>query len=1112
MRKSVLFAGIAVLALTSVGAEQRFVRLVLDTSFAEPRGAMDGFVFAKGGHVPGRGFTIPVRGTSDLDVIRAGALRIVGQVGVADGARGSLEFSLTAEGRTLWTSGRLTADDQFRSFDVPLEDAPLFTLSTRGGADGAWCDLQVVMGPESDGEEPKATYRESRFADGPEWENPLRFREGTLPASATLNLSGDRTVSLDGTWKIHWTSDFAALPEGYEKPDYDVSSWKEISVPGCLETQGFGTPIYKNDGYWWQADPPFVSGEPPKTFLAYRERNGFGSYRRMFTLPDGWRARRTHLRFDGFGSAIYVWVNGRRIGYAEDGRQGASFDITDAVKDGDNTLAVRTVRLTDGSYLEDQDFWRLSGIYRSVWLESRPAVRASDVAIVTSRATEIEPYVGGRWKCSVATETTGACNVSLSLSDASGREVAQASGTNAVLAVAAPRLWSAESPYLYNLKVTLGASSGEVLETLLFRVGFREVEMKGGRICVNGQPILFKGVNRHEIDPECGYTVSFHRMLEDILLMKRYNINAVRTSHYPNDPAFYDLCDEYGIYVMDEANVESNGFGASAVDTYMYNPTIHPRAYGTKGSFARSPLIDPRFRASALARVTGMVRRDHNHPSVVIWSHGNENNVKSDFFRVCRDEVKAIDPTRVFSCSDDPRVADFQPRYYPAPERLAAYPKDAARSLLAIEYSHAMGNSSGDLSETWDIIRAHSMLQGGFIWDMIDQGLYKSSKFEVESGKFEERKYFAYGGDFGDSPNDDNFNCNGLFLADRRPTPQAEEAKYAHRDVVVTALDAPAGRFRVFNDAFFTGLEKYEVRWEYAENGTVKGTGSLGRLTVAPQSSTEVALPPQGRKRDCLQTWTFEFRLAEDAPWSKKGFLCAREQTALLPEGLVDIPAAGELRLPDFATFRPSFFRAPTDNDRGWNMATVCGLWRMYDGADALKVTPRQDGADIALRLDVRGKDLPAIPRVGFTFRLPKDFVRARWLGRGPGESYADRKASATFGLWTLPFEEFFFPYVEPQESGTRSDVLAVRFETADGRGFTVRSARPFSFSVSPYTVDELMARKHPCELVASDDWIVHIDGVQMGLGGRDSWGAKPRSRFMVSPEEPHSFDFTLGR
>ena len=1090
------------LAIVASGAETRLVRAVLDTSFAEPRSAMEGGVFVKNGHAPGRGYTVPVRGPSDWDVIRAGARRLLGQVGVADGAAGTLEFQLSDGDRVLWTSGALSADDPLLDFDVDVAHAGIVTLSTRGAAAGAWVDLQALMGPPEDGEAPMATYRAHRFESRPPWENPLRFREGTLPQTASLTLPGDRTFSLDGTWKLHWTPDEGALPDGYERPDFDVSGWRDIRVPGCLETQGFGTPIYKNDGWWWQADPPFVSGVPPKTFLAYRERNGFGSYRRTFRLPVGWRSRRTHLRFEGFGSAIFVWLNGKRIGYAEDGRQGASFDVTDALADGENVLAVRTVRLTDGSYLEDQDFWRLSGLFRSVVLQSRPVAHASDVRIVTARADAGQPYAGGTWTCGVTVETTGACDVRLVLADAQGNVVARAQGTNAQLRVPLPRLWSAEDPYLYTLSVELRAPSGDVLERLPFRVGFREVALLGGRICVNGQPVLFKGVNRHEIDPDEGYFVTRERMVEDIRLMKRHNINAVRTSHYPNDPAFYDLCDEYGLYVLDEANLESNGFGASAVDTFLYNPTIHPRAYGTKGSFARSPLVDPRFRESALARVTGMVRRDRNHPSVVIWSHGNENNVKSDFFRACREAVYALDATRVFSCSDDHRASDYIPGYYPQLEHLRDSAPDAAKTLLLVEYSHAMGNSSGDLAETWNAMRANPSIQGGFIWDFVDQGLRRCGP----NGAF-----FAYGGDFGDTPNDDNFNCNGIFQADRTPSPQAAEVKYAHRDVLVTAEDAPAGRFRLFNDAFFVNLDRYEMIWEYAENGVVKETGGPRREALAPRTALSVQLPPRPRKAGALQTWTFVFRLAEATPWAPKGFECAREQVALLPEALVELPPSGPLLLPDFKTFRPSFFRAPTDNDRGWNMAAACRFWRTFDDPATLKVTRRGKGAHVALSLDARGKGLPVVPRVGFSFRLPRTFVRARWLGRGPGESYSDRKASATYGLWSLPFDKFFFPYVEPQESGTRTDVLAVRFETADGRGFSVRAARPFSFSVSPYTIDELMARKHPCELRNCGEWIVHVDGAQMGLGGRNSWGARPRREYLISPEDVHAFTFEIG-
>ncbi|MBP5320815.1 MAG: NPCBM/NEW2 domain-containing protein, partial [Kiritimatiellae bacterium] len=965
----------------------------LDTSFAIPETALqrEGITIAGQTFPEGVTFT----GPAGWDLITAGATRFSGKVGIADGSAGKLAFTLAGDGKTLWESGEMKAGDPPKPFDVKLDGVGLLSLTTQGdaAAKGGWAETHWELGA---GAWPMATYRREAFAGRPEWENPLVYRVGTEPSRATMMVyptaksarkSKDRSdspffLSLDGAWTFAWSPNPESRPQAFHQPDFDTADWKTIEVPNSVEVLGYGTPLYKNIGYYFKVDPPFVTREPPKEFVTYRERNGVSSFRRTFTLPESWRERQIHLRFDGFASAMYLWINGQKVGYAEDGRQGASFDVTPFVKPGENLVAVETYRLCDGSYMEDQDFWRLSGITRPVYLWSTPKLHLEDFFVKTS-VLPGEPF-DGQWNLRVegtlSIPAAATLEAELYPFSFSGGRVARGKaipvqrveagteepGKPAIaldLTVQSPALWSAEKPNLYRLILTLRDERGKIVEAIPQTVGFRQIERKNSQILVNGQPILIKGVNRHEMDPDHGYAVPYERMIEDILIMKRNNINAVRTCHYANDPRWFDLCDRYGLYVMGEANLETHGLGN-----------------------ARNPVIDPNFRAAALDREIGMVERDKNHPCIIFWSLGNENNVHSDFFAEAFNLIRGRDPTRMIQNQrNGPK--DLIDSMYARVSAITEYGKrtDTKVPFIMCEYSHAMGNSSGNLADYWNAIYTYPNLQGGFIWDFVDQALRKPIP-AAQAKRGGPETFWAYGGDYGDQPNDDNFNCNGLIQPDRRPSPQMEEVRYCYQNAAVTATDITRAQFTIKNRAFFTNLKEYLCTWTYEEDGEVIAKGSLGKLDIPPQGEKEIALPlsmvrrPGALVRVC--TWNFTFQTTRATEWAEKGYPIARDQIVVPAEAAMPTVTGKAMSGPiemkeeasvitvttsryeltiDKATgaitaltangrsflqapLALNFWRAPTDNDRGNNMAGRLGRWKDAAAKHTVtRITPRRE-------------------------------------------------------------------------------------------------------------------------------------------------------------------------
>ncbi|MFA7174294.1 MAG: glycoside hydrolase family 2 TIM barrel-domain containing protein [Kiritimatiellia bacterium] len=1123
---------------------------------------------------------------SDLCFLRGAAARLQGAAGVVDTSPGGAMFKIYGDTNVLWASGGVAMGATPRSFDLDLKGFALVRLVVEGDADtvGCWLDTAFVF--KGNGVKPQAVYNPATYESLTEWENPRVFRVGTEPSTATMMIydsvrqarkaksreSSPWFMSLDGSWKFDWVEHPEKRKRDFCQNWYSAERWDEINVPGCVELQGYGTPLYKNIGYYFKVDPPYVMGEPDKKYTTFKERNAVSSYRRSFVLPKAWIGRRVYLRFDGFASAMYVWVNGQRVGYAEDGRQGATFDITSCLIQGENLLAAAVYRISDGSYMEDQGFWRLSGLYRPIYLWAVPQSHIKDYFVCTLPVATND--YAGRWNLKVTAEIQGAesdmsVEAELYPHNFKGGRIARDAASllnervELNIGVDAPRLWSAEGPNLYKLILTLKDKRGRVVESIPQKVGFRAVELVNSQILVNGQAVFFKGVNRHEMDPDYGYAVPYASMVEDVRLMKRLNINAVRCSHYPNDPRWYDLCDEYGLYVIDEANLETHGLAGNV----------------------RNPVIDPAFRAAALDRELGMVERDKNHPSIVMWSLGNENNVDSDFFEQAYNLIRARDPGRmILNQGNGP--ADIEDQMYMPVAALEAYGQDPSKTVPAIlcEYSHAMGNSSGNVYDYWEVINRYANLQGAFVWDFVDQGLRQPIP-PVNLRHGEPDYFWAYGGDFGDYPNDGNLCCNGLIQADRRVTPQAAEVRYCYQCAFVEPIDLRKGRFLVKNAFFFTNLKEYECLWRYEEDGKIISRGSLGGLDLLPRCQLEVTLPVDLIRLGVVQPrvagWKFDFVLRRECAWAPKGFSVSSDQVLFPLEAPasgrtgVSVPGAtleerGDMIVATGANYtaivskvngaliswqvdgveqlmtplEPEFWRAPTDNDRGSQMPQRHGCW---EGAAAervvrdalLKDTP--DGSQqiqisfalpsagqssgslnytfyadglikVALELTTEGRDLSSVPRVGMKMQISPALDQVTWLGRGPGESYSDRKQSAFFGLYTLPAGELFFPYVKPQETGNRTDTFWVTFTDRQGAGIRVAGAPKINFSVLPYTVQELARPKHPWQLNPCGNWAIQIDYGQMGLAGENSWGARPWPEHQLPAGKTYRCEFTLSK
>ncbi|NLT74488.1 MAG: DUF4981 domain-containing protein [Chloroflexi bacterium] len=1001
-----------------------------------------------------------------------------------------------------------------------------------------------------------------------DWENPRVTGINRQPmhvtsmAYPTLDLAVQGVAenspwvrSLNGEWRFHWSPTPEDAPEAFYLPDVDDSTWDLIAVPSNWQMQGHGYPQYVNVQY------PFPPDEVPNV---PHDTNEVGSYRTSFELDDSWVGRRVMIVFGGVEAAFYLWLNGECVGYSQDSRLPAEFDLTPYLRQGSNTLAARVYRWSDGTYLEDQDHWRLAGIYRDVYLCALPHLHVRDYTV---RTPLVAGYSDGRLEIDAdllnAGEHGAQVQLKAHLYDNRGVEVipelaasvtwlepGQESHVQLTALVKSPDRWTAETPNLYRLVLELCDVVGDLIETQSTLVGFRTVELRDGHLLINGTSVLLLGVNRHDHDPLQGKAVSREAMLADIQLMKQHNINAVRTSHYPNDPYWLDLCDRYGLYVIDEANLET---------------------HGVWDKLSR----DPEWQHAFLERVTRMVERDKNHASVICWSLGNESGHGPNH-EAMANWVHQNDPTRFVhyeSAGREPYV-DVVSTMYPTVERIiemATVPDDP-RPVMMCEYAHAMGNSCGNLREYVDAIRATDRLIGGFIWDWIDQGLAKAD----EQGRI----FYAYGGDFGDVPNDRNFCINGLIGPDRAPHPALIEYQYLIQPVVVQAVDLEAGQIRITNRYDFASLAGLDITWTLEEDGVSIQSGSLAPLDIEPGESQEVRLDLT--RPDLVpgaEYWlNLVFALKEPAVWAGAGHVVAWEQfrmpwdaaartmryAEMSPLSLEESDERLAIKGDDFSvTFdraagtmssfqihgreildqgpRLNLWRAPTDNDMGRvHAAPMSEMWRVA-GLDRLRHLVREVSAsvlsDSAIRVIVRewisppetttgfvcqqvytvygsgdvvidvhfspGHTRGLLPRLGLQLRLAPGLDEITWFGRGPHESYVDRLASASVGRYSGSVDGQYVPYVMPQENGNKTDVRWVTLTDERGLGLLAVGAPYLEVSAHHYTAANLTAAQHTNELVWQPSVTLNLDYRQSGLGGA-SCGPGTRPEYLLPAQETH--------
>ena len=982
--------------------------------------------------------------------------------------------------------------------------------------------------------------------------NYFAYENETLALAGQMDKSAN-FISLHGAWKFNWVKDADKRPTDFYKTDLDDSAWKTMNIPANWEMNGFGVPEYVNTGFAWRGH---FDQKPPAVPV---KDNNVGSYRRIINIPDSWDGKQVIAHFGSVTSNIYLYVNGQYVGYAEDAKVAAEFDITPYLKKGDNLIAFQTFRWCDGSWCEDQDFWRLSGVARDSYLYARDAaVHLTNIKITPDLQNNYEDGV-----VQIYAEVKGQPVIEYKLLNHNGIEIIKSDANfkkrvngTAQFTIKNVKKWSAEDPYLYTLVATVKDQKGNIVEVVPQKVGFRKVEIVNSQLLVNGQPVLIKGADRHEMDPDGGYVVSRERMIQDIKIMKRLNINAVRTCHYPDDPVWYDLCDEYGLYVTAEANQESHGFG-----------------YGNDAEAKK-----PEFAKQILERNQHNVEMYYNHPSVIVWSLGNET-VNGDNFIAAYKWIKEQDKSRPVQFEQAGRTGEntdiFCPMYY-SHDGCDKYSKDDkfTRPLIQCEYNHTMGNSSGGLKEYWDMVRKYPKFQGGYIWDFVDQALHRnpvkpmSVKDNLTYAQYNKIKY-TYGGDYNDyDPSDNNFNCNGVIGPDRQLNPHAYEVAYEYQNIWAEAVDLQAGKISVYNEHFFRNLANYQLVWTLLQDGKAVQNGTVDKLDVAPQQKTVVTLPYQiPAEGEVLLN--IEFRLKKAEPLMEAGQMVAYRQlevrtanaaAAVVAEGklkvenkkketeikvlndFIDIEfdkATGLLKeyevngvdlLGEGGTLKPNFWRAVTDNDMGAQLQKKFRVWRapalnlqtitaskvkvgknvnavvkaVYDMPDVkaaltITYTIAPDGTmGVEQTMDAtEGEKVSDMFRFGMLMQLPFQMDNSTFYGRGPIENYIDRKGSQNVGIYTQTAEEQFFPYIRPQETGTKSDIRWWQQTDKAGKGFRITSGNLFSASALHYSIDDLddgeeKEQRHSYEVPQSKYTELCIDKEQFGVGGENSWGAWP--------------------
>ena len=955
-------------------------------------------------------------------------------------------------------------------------------------------------------------------------------------------------LSMEGMWKFNFVKDHNKRPANFFALKYDDSQWKDFSVPGLFELNGYGDATYKNIGYAWATqfdpNPPYIS-----------ELNNYtGSYRRTFELPKNWKGKDVYFHVGSATSNLTLWVNGKYVGYSEDSKVAAEFNISKYLKPGKNLIAMQVMRWCDGSYFEDQDFWRLTGIAREVYLYARPKLHAADIRL---NAALENNYQDGVLNYKVSLKG-GKTDVAITLCDKDGKQIAQATGAQGVIKVPKVNAWTAETPYLYKAYITLKNKQGAA-EVIPQKVGFRNVEIKNAQLLVNGQPVLVKGADRHEMDPDGGYVVSLERMIQDIKIMKQLNINAVRTSHYPCDPRWYDLCDEYGIYITAEANLESHGMGYEEKSLAKFPEYIVPHIERNEGNV--KPLI--------------------NHPSVIVWSLGNECGYGVNFEKAY-DWVKACDKTRPAQYERggyDSKTDIYCPMYIGYEESESYCKSNGTKPYIQCEYAHAMGNSEGGFKEYWDLIRKYPKYQGGYIWDFVDQGLRDKSPI---TGK----EIFTYGGDYGRYPASDyNFNCNGIIAPNRRLNPHAYEIQYVLQNVWIKDFDAENGSFNVYNENFFKNIDDLNLTATLFANGVKLTTIAIPDTKgIAPQATKLVkseALKSAIEKAEAehaTEEITINFAFASDGsqPLVDKGQVMARQQIVLngyefdkvdapantgskieveetnsyvkvsaermsvtigKKTGMIDyLDVDGEPMLKFRESMTPEFWRAPTDNDYGASLQKKMRVWKnpqmnlksfdKSESKDSVVLTANFEmpevKAELMLRYRINAAGEVAVTekmttdkeakvadlfRYGMQLQMPASFSKLEYYGRGPEENYIDRHSSAFIGKYEANVKDEYYPYVRPQESGNHTDIRYFSiFNPATGKGITFEGYAPMECSAIPYLVEDLDAGiekehawgQHSGDLVEKGLVQLHIQQRQFGLGCIDSWGSSPMEKYRM--------------
>lgn len=1015
-----------------------------------------------------------------------------------------------------------------------------------------------------------------------EWADPKVIQAGaekphaTMMAypSAELARTQDRTRSpwfqtLNGDWKFQWSPDPMSRPAEFYKPEFNDTEWKLLPVPSNWQMHGYGVPVYTNIRYPWPQDPKAAPVVP-------REKNEVGSYRRTFTMPAEWKGREVYLHFEGVDSAFYVWVNGRRAGYSEDSRTPAEFNITPLLKPGENALAVEVYRFSDGSFVEDQDMWRMSGIFREVFLWSAAATHIRDFEVMTGLDAQYKDAV-----LRVKTEVVNpGGSLTMELLDAEGKPAmpgvtrAAAASMEMAINVPAPKKWTPETPYLYTLLLTLKQASGAVAEVIPQRVGFRKVEIKGGKLLVNGRAVLIKGVNRHEFDPDRGKVPTRAMMIRDITLMKQFNINAVRTSHYPNAPEWYDLCDQYGLWVIDEANIETHHYGNDR----------------------RNRLTnDPVWAEIYLDRVKRMVERDKNHASIISWSMGNESG-DGLAGKLTYEWAKRRDASRVFhnegSTSNDGLNADINSFMYPTAERsekLAAERK--TMPLILCEYTHAMGNSNGGLKEYWDLFYKETNAQGAFVWDWTDQGIRQPvpAGYRDASGR---GTFFAYGGWFEDKlglHNDNNFSMNGLVSADRKPRPGFHAIKYVYRYIHATdaASNGRSVTIKNWHD-FVNAKDVAEGWWTLARNGHAVAKGRLPELDLAPREEKRFDIPLPAMELDPGDEYflNLSFTLKDDTAWARRGHEVAWDQFPVAAPAKRPMRTAGEplsvidegprvwMSGPRFSLMfdkvkgtldnyfykgrkllergpKPEFWRAWTDNDIGawkaigpwvekrpgmnWPVWRVAGDgWQhgavKVDRVDATTARialsgPLPNGAAVTMSYTVHGSGdviveteytpgagvRPFLPRFGTELIAAAGLERIEWYGRGPVETYADRQFER-IGVYSSTVAQEWVDYPRPQENGNKTGVRWVTLTDDSGFGLLAVSDAPLSVSARHSSKADMETANYAWQLPRRGETYLNLDMQQMGVGGVDSWSpnALPLEKYRIPGDRSYKFRYRL--